>query len=103
MISHDLATELKDAGWPQGGDGGWITSPHKIVVRSGDRVYAPTLSELIEACGDTFQMLIRDIDKWACKRFEPARWSHDLETLSVGSTAEEAVARLWLAHNKKPR
>jgi hypothetical protein len=43
-----------DAGFPQIGKGSLIGPPNKLVWRSGDRVYVPTLDELIEACGMNF-------------------------------------------------
>ena len=54
----------------------------------------PTLSELIEACGDSFHSLSMD-DKthWV------ANWRVYGE--SRGSTPEEAVAKLYIALNKK--
>ena len=54
-MNYDLAKQLRDAGFPQGGNGKWIGPPDKIVWRSGDRAYAPTLEELIAACGTEFR------------------------------------------------
>ena len=53
-MDYLLANELKNAGFPQGGRGRWIVDPNRIVVRSEDRAYVPTLEELIEACADDF-------------------------------------------------
>jgi hypothetical protein len=99
MLSHELAKELKDAGFPQGepeqytSDGQWIPE--------AERKYIPTLSELIEACGcKTFDLLKIDNTWYAADGFGSHRdyWAtHKAE----GSTPEEAVARLWLALNKK--
>jgi hypothetical protein len=47
---YELAKQLKDAGFAQGGKGAWIVSPDNLVSRHEDRVYVPTLEELIEAC-----------------------------------------------------
>lgn len=57
----------------------------------------PTLSELIEACGENFYALWRSKNEW--------RASHKIGVLGdqdheAGSTPEEAVAKLWLALNK---
>lgn len=53
-------------------------------------VYVPTLSELIKACGDRFWSLLRDeSNTWYCGGSE-------IES----SSAEEAVARLWIKINK---
>ena len=96
MISYELANELKDAGWPQSGSGGWVGPADKIVLRSGDRVYAPTLSELIEACGSKNFILGRT------SHYTEISWDAQIydattRTIGKGQSAEEAVARLWLA------
>ena len=54
-MHYDLAKQLRDAGFPQGGNGKWIGPPDKIVWRSGDRAYVPTREELIAACGTEFR------------------------------------------------
>jgi hypothetical protein len=96
-MNYELAKELMDAGFPQGGSGDWVVDPNAVVVRSGERVYAPTLSELIEACGERFAGLDRLADRtWAARTIDYSNdWGHE-----HGSTSEEAVARLWLALNQ---
>lgn len=47
MIAHELAQELKVAGFPQSGAGQYLGVP------DADRAYVPTLTELIEQCGKT--------------------------------------------------
>lgn len=104
----ELARALKDAGFPQGWKGlkgEYVEySPHD--EESGVTqdvllyIYVPTLSELIEACGDRFPMLSRGdngID-WICCSYNSDKDSW--EEYSKGSTPEEAVARLWLEFNK---
>jgi hypothetical protein len=93
---YELAKELKEAGFLQGGKGNWIGPPEALSWRHADRVYQPTLSELIEAC-----------------RLQPQQ-SFDLSTgndggsswkaqalggkyVGMGKAPEEAVAHLWLA------
>jgi hypothetical protein len=56
-VDYELAKILMDAGFPQSGKGRLIGSPNKLVWRSDDRVYVPTLEELIEACGKNFGSL----------------------------------------------
>ena len=89
-----LAKALKDAGFPQSGKGGHAGPPHKIVWRAGDRVYCPTLTELIEACGGGFEAL-------CLSKISGSMWFafSTAEEEAQGSTASEAVARLWLALN----
>jgi hypothetical protein len=122
MISYEMARQLQDAGWPDGGKGNWATPPEKIVLRSGDRAYVPTLSELTEACGGEFKCL-RNFrhEMWAAhgkkegerqyKETWPSGNDWVAEAVSTytagegttgaisahGHSAEEAVARLWLA------
>jgi hypothetical protein len=90
-MNYELAAELNDAGFPQGGTGSWIGPPDKIVWRSGDRVYVPTLGELIEACGERFKALTY--------RPHAKTWSAEADNfMSCGhSSPAEAVAYLWLA------
>jgi hypothetical protein len=89
--------------FPQGGKGGWLLPPDKLVVRSGDRVYEPTLSELIAECGDGFESVRRMFDGGRTLGWEA--WSANLDLFNrmfhgEGPSPEEAVARLWLALNK---
>lgn len=106
-MNYELAKELKDAGWPQFG------SPYVYKNgKCGHRLYEetdeypeehkkdcfahiPTLSELIEACGETVTISrIRFADgfKWTAS-------ANGIEFMDDdGATA---VARLWLALNKK--
>jgi hypothetical protein len=109
-MNYDLAKALSGAGFPQGGSGSWILPPDKIVSRREDRVYVPTLSELIEAIGNfrkPFTLRTNfagpSIDElYAAKGWQAAVDAHKLNYLQTpGDTAEEAVARLWLALNTK--
>jgi len=118
MISYELAKELKDAGFPYKQDGvpvpGWIPPgsagspggqggaglPPAFGAgwqrdHDGGLLKLPTLSELIEACGpDFFQLTLGSGTWWA-----------EADVIGtdrvMGETPEEAVARLWLALNKK--
>jgi hypothetical protein len=117
-LSYELAKELKDAGFPQNLDGNkqmngqslrWHFSdaPHPAC---DDCVYSPTLSELIEACGDRFFGLRvhtkyggwwkSDTKGFAARAFEPDN-RDELKETGWGTTRDEAVARLWLALNNK--
>lgn len=78
-----------DAGFPQIGKGRLIGSPNKLVWRSSDRVYVPTLEELIEACGKDFGSLGKQHDGWLAS-------ANDAQSC-FAKTPAEAVARLWLA------
>lgn len=117
-MNYELAKQLKDAGFPfkvgtyeyrhceghldskeewndymdkcsgQGGEGQCSCICHSI----------PTLSELIEACGEGFNTLTR-YGKSVTSGYRAWGWNGDDDC--DGSTPEEAVARLWLELNKK--
>ena len=88
-MEYELAKCLMDAGFPQIGKGRLIGSPNKLVWRSSDRVYVPTLEELIEACGMNFGSLDKRHDGWLA--------SANYDQCCFAETPVEAVARLWLA------
>lgn len=108
MISYELAKELKNAGFPNIRIGDYFE--HRVGSHSddygGDSDYPcycnqdklPTLSELIEACGEDFVSLERfnggGFVANGCRDYD------DDYTKKKGKTPEEAVARLWLALNK---
>ena len=73
---------------------------NKLVWRSGDRVYLPTLEELIEACGDEFRGL--EVGDWPAEDKSHIWYAKSKsQVIAEGSTPEEAVANLWLELNKK--
>lgn len=114
-MNHELAKELRDVGFPQTYD---PICEHQRMLPKGiawDGLYAwkhketcdqpgacaPTLPELIEACGGGFKCLQRTIDE----EMQPA-W--EVMILDVknqrpitehGATPKEAVAKGWLALN----
>ena len=93
-MNYELAKELKDAGFPQ--HGYEMMTPHAADVKLGrESVYYPTLSELIEAC-------LKELDGELTVRFKDGKCVCRYKEIEfVGSTPKEAVARLWLALNKK--
>jgi hypothetical protein len=99
MITYVLAKRLKVAGFPQVWPQNDEMTLHDALIVSDIKnkyqgtVYYPTLSELIEACGD-MSVLVKTVgNTWTAK----AEQKHLSET---GKTPEEAVARLWLALQK---
>lgn len=54
-MNYELAKQLKDAGFPVGRDGYF---DYIDVTLEDDKLYIPTLSELIEACGETTEVLL---------------------------------------------
>jgi hypothetical protein len=89
MISYALAKKLKDAGFPQ-------SELARAQQKAGyDYVSMPTLSTLLEACGENFGALGRKPHWWlACGYVsERGEWKN----AHTGETPEDAVARLWLS------
>ena len=114
MINYELAKRLKDAGFPlemshesweircKNGIKKQLLSPYFVFIE-GDNYSIPTLSELIEACGEDFHCLVHVIDGEidSDREFWSAGKGALVKDWSNGSTPEEAVAMLWLALNQK--
>lgn len=127
-MNYELAKQLKDAGFPQNPNGmgysgfeprGEICDlpedEHNKKCNDWDckntynpDVYPPLLSEIIEACGDNFEELIKgDMGseaRWYVigNNFGKFQGNKNTSEIDVnGSTPEEAVAKLWLELNKK--
>lgn len=137
-MNYDLAKKLKDAGFPQVGNGDVLMLHNPDLVegniedqtisrvpyyqyvlsvkseyynRYGDDVYDPTLSELIEACGEKFTSLIRNNGDYNCwvaswNNFKKGDKIMGMTTTSsfisggARHTPEEAVANLYLELKK---
>lgn len=101
-MNYTLAKELKDAGFPQKNspiiehcvcDSEEYLGESKVHPADSCFVYLPTLEELIEACGKDFKSLEKDsVAPW---------YALGLMVRGQGQIPTEAVARLWLALNKK--
>ena len=97
-MRYELAKKLKDAGFPYKKSLFGGLTEESYLDEKGNTYNQPTLSELIEACGDSFGSLgvngqgINN-KKWHC--FGKNR------LIEFGKTPEEAVANLWLELNKK--
>ena len=97
-MNYELAKELKDAGFPQKPDGlgRWIDNfgqTYSAFAQANIKdALIPTLSELIEACGDGYFKLEHTQCVW-----HATTGLVDGKPYGQGSTPEEAVARLWLA------
>jgi hypothetical protein len=110
MLTYDTVKALKDAGfpqvWPQPDfldvhDALEIQRIYSLYPKQFDP-YRPSLSQLIEACGEKFGGLIYHPDypeyhlRWEAY---PMTDHHKFDCSS--SNPLEAVANLWLAINKK--
>lgn len=97
-MNYELCKQLKDAGFPQEGLGmfwdGQIFTTNDIY----SDLYQPTLSDLIESCGDEFLDLTNGISEWYADSVDE---NNNLKFHCLGSTPSEAVAHLWLALNKQ--
>lgn len=101
-MNYKLCKKLKDAGFPQ---------VHRESDCKRNDCYepamcqsVPTLEELIEACGEDFDLIRREeLESWLggtrwCCMGNPDDYGINQY---YGSTPEESVANLWLALNKK--
>lgn len=98
-MDYILAKKLKDAGFPQEDRrcSNCKEQNHVSCTVCEDTVEAfPTLSQLIEACGDDFISLNKDSEGWICY-FHDKEWNGDKDCTSWYSTPTEAVANLWLS------
>jgi len=100
-MNYGLAKQLMDAGFPQGGKGSWAHPTNVLVMRSGDRMYVPTLEELIEVVEEDIRC------EMFLLRFDKGKWTAQIVNASTlisseeCDTAIEAVARLWLGLDKR--
>jgi len=93
-LDYELAKELKEAGYPQD----LVSAPyHRIDFKDCAQ---PTLSELIEACGEQFGGMTLELDKRSRTGKVWKVYSGDGSNILIFPTPEEAVARLWLALNR---
>ena len=111
-MDYELAKQLKDAGFPQGENRPVAVYSEKSTseidvfeVTKTQKVYIPTLSELIEACGDKFRKLILHSEnpKHPNLIWQAGTNQHIVKNIESkrGKTPEIAVANLYLALNKK--
>lgn len=85
-MNYELAKQLGDAGWPVDASAWTFYDGHE------QSVPAPTLEELIEACGDDFVRLRKSGSLWEAWGYF-LKNGHDIHAL----TPTEAVAMLYLA------
>jgi len=107
-MNYELAKQLKDAGFPQiknlrtfpPGCSHWGTKDHPVGDISCECwISDPTLEELIEACGDNFEFLVKRSP--TMNPFWEAYMRNGESLCGGGQTPIEAVAHLWLALNQK--
>ena len=125
MLKYELAKQLKEAWFEQEGEEGYYLysdlDEDRVNVHlmgqtiipehlKDNEVYEPTLSELIEACGESFGVLevnytYEHIATWKAygDRIEYDVNGIYAEKNGKGSSPEEAVARLWLSLKKNTK
>lgn len=97
-MNYELAKEVKNAGLESKHSSEDAEYPDK------DGYVPPNLSELIEACGDGFRSLTyhsKRTNESTYRRWIAKSGARTGKFLRSGHTPEEAVAKLWLALNKK--
>ncbi len=105
MISYELAKQLKDAGFPMVEINNpedlkkayeLATTIHAKPFSLGEEVfYMPSLSYLIEQCGDDLDWMGKFEKMWGAH----SRKNQQFDTR--GASPEEAVAKLWLSLHTK--
>ena len=101
-MKYELAKQLKDAGFPlREYDPNLPFKIGKDIVctyfKIGRKEYLePSLSELIEACGDRFDALIKDSEVRGDWVATAENGDADNLVSQTSSTPSEAVAKLWL-------
>ena len=116
-LSYETAVKLREAGFPQRyhyDHRGICDFPADTKLdprhpeKWGERVSIPTLSELIEACGEKFHALEQKIfkgievdgGKWIAYSNHPNDLGVHAHIFKQGDSPEEAVANLYLAIHK---
>ena len=104
-MKYETAKQLKDAGFPL--DRNWMVKDPEALADIFLPELSPTLSELIEACGDSFYSLIKNKNgRFVAKALGKeivvdGRDSREKAHKEIGDSVEEAVANLWLKLNKE--
>ena len=107
-MQYELAKKLKDAGFPQADPNRALNvGTFQYVGDNSDKetlCYIPTLSELIEACGEQKSLGLERNYGGMWTAYKDTQLWNDVDGYKYqarGTTPEEAVAKLWLALNKK--
>lgn len=96
-MTYELAKKLKDAGFPYG-EYSFNTVYREEAPLAGQRIPVPTLSELIEACGERFDTL--EYFRYTGGHLNKFVATYGKDYFESGKTPEEAVAKLWLSLQK---
>lgn len=98
QVGHKFYPHEKSRGWSEASRKNGITiTPYELQnhVREIDHgYYCPSLPDLIEACGKHFARLYVEAAIWTAESDQP-------RAAAMARSAEEAVAKLWLALRDK--
>lgn len=113
MLKYETALRLKEAGYPQEGRDYWVSEDdttayvqknvppiHRKMDVMFDYTLVPPLEELIEACGDEFTSLHKELPSIVGSGWQ-ARSHKEHLICCQGPTPFEAVANLWITLNEK--
>ncbi len=104
-LNYEDCKELKDAGFPMKKLKDYDMTQCPFIwghfkADDGESYIQPSLSELIEACGERFGGLVRHYDNtWSATEY--LQFSTGSIQITHGSSQEKAVKNLWIALNKK--
>jgi len=105
-MDYQTALALKRAGFPQSDSDEELLCPCGITGceldydRKLEWVYAPTLEELIESCGEDNSFLVgRNKERNGFSGWCAQSYNSRTRLMGKGATPTIAVARLWLALN----
>lgn len=109
---YELLKQLKDVGFPQKGNGGYLKQVMSTPANWGRTftIYEPTTDELIEECSQfprQFSLYGREYDRWEATivgtKFVTNEETHyDKPSVTViGKTPKEALIKLYLELHKK--
>lgn len=94
QVGHKFYPHEKSGTWSElARKSGVAITPYELQNHNRDieeGYYCPTLPDLIEACGKHFARLYVEAALWTAECDNPRR-------SAIARSAEEAVARLWLA------
>ncbi len=114
-MNYETAKQLKDAGFLQRPQGSFVSRYEGIDGKiyellfqyvegkeTEGLIYAPTLEELIEACGDSVYLCCETVGgRRIYVAAQELKTNGDWVNSRAGDTPKIAVARLWLALNQK--
>ena len=113
-MTYELLKRLKDSGFPLQPvaveAGREITLKRPAVVFSwstspadGGVYYVPSLSDLVEACGNRLKNMSRVADGWQCNHEPNGSGKGSSATAETrGATLDDALAELWLTRGVNP-